>query len=349
MRRMLMGAGAAALAFGLGAGTAHAATPAWRITQATKHQGINDLTVAPTGSSWAVGEQTVNGKDRLLIQHLSGTTWKDVKLPANWSMPLKVIDASSSKNVWAFGEDGSVVRWNGKKWTSSKLAGGYHATDAEAISASDVWAVNGGGTARHWNGKKWVSVKLPAQVGSIHAVSAKNIWAAGSIGYTKGALIHWNGKAWKVAKTVTLPKPSDDATTTFMDVTVSGKSVWAVGSQSWECGVDGDDTCYKPLALRLTGTKAKTFVATKGVGYTKVAADGSGGAWILQGGWDPTFVHVTGDKLTSAAAPRPANYDVNLSTLENRPGTKTVWSAGGSYPEGDPDDPTGYGLYLSAG
>ncbi|GAB3987236.1 hypothetical protein GCM10029978_105180 [Actinoallomurus acanthiterrae] len=346
---MLVGASAAALALGLGVGTAHAATPAWRITQLMNHYGIDDLAIAPTGSAWAVGGRTTAGKTIPIVQHLSGTTWKDVKLPATWKMTLKIVDASSSKNVWAFGEDGSIVHWNGKKWSSAKFSGGFHPTDAAAISASDVWAVNGTTAARHWNGKKWASVKLPAQVGSIHAVSAKNIWAAGSIGMTKAAVIQWNGKSWKVAKTVTLPKPSDDATTSFMDVAVSGKSVWAVGSQSWECGVDGDDTCYKPLALRLTGTKAKTFVATKGVGYTKVAADGSGGAWILQGAWNPTFVHATGDTLASATAPRPAGYDVNLTTLKNPTGTKTVWSAGGSYPQGDPDDPIGKGIYLRAG
>jgi hypothetical protein len=348
---MLVGAGAVALALGMGAGTAHAATPAWRVTQTTNLPGddvINDLTVASSGSTWAVGERSISGKPGPIVQHLSGTTWKNVKLPASWSMQLKVVDASSSKNVWAFGEDGSIVRWNGKKWTSSKFAGGFHPTDAEALSASDVWAV-GGGTARHWNGKKWASVKLPAQVGTVHAVSAKNIWAAGSIGGTKAAVIHWNGRSWKVVKTVTLPKQSDDESTSFADITVSGKNVWAVGSQSWSCGEDGDDVCYKPLALRLTGTKSKSFVATKGTGYTKVAADGSGGVWVLQGAWNAAIVHVTGDKFTSAAAPRPAGHDINLSTLENRTGTKTVWSAGGSFPEGDPDDPTGNGVFLRAG
>ncbi|GAA0349965.1 hypothetical protein NE235_26330 [Actinoallomurus spadix] len=345
---MLAGAGAAALALGIGAGTAHAATPAWQISQLTAHYEIHDLTIAPTGSAWAVGERTKAGKTLPVVQHLSGTTWKDVTVPATWKTPLKVVDASSSKNVWAFGEDGSIAHWNGKKWSSAKFGGGFHPTDAAAIGASDVWAVNGT-TARHWNGKKWATVKLPARVGSIHAVSGKNIWAAGSIGMSKAAVIHWNGKAWKVAKTVSLPKPDEYADISFMDVTVSGKSVWAVGSQSWSCGVDGDDVCYKPLVLRLTGSKAKTFVASKGVGYTKVAADGSGGAWLLQGAWSPKFVHVTGDTFTSAAAPQPAHYDVNLTTLKNRAGTKTIWSAGGSFPQGDPDDPTGQGIYLRNG
>ncbi|GAA4608900.1 hypothetical protein GCM10023195_35360 [Actinoallomurus liliacearum] len=349
---MIVGVGAAALALGIGAGTAHAATPTWQVTQTTKLPGddvLSDVTVAPTGSTWAVGKRYVSGKTRPVVQHLSGTTWKDVKLPAGWSMPLNVVDASSSKSVWAFGsEDGSVVHWNGKKWTSAKFTGGFRATDADVVGASDVWAVNGGTTARHWNGKKWTSVKLPAHIGTVHAVSAKNIWAGGSSG-DKAVVAHWNGKSWKVVKTVSLAKPEPDATTSFADITVSGKNVWAVGSQSWSCGEDGDDVCYKPLALRLTGTKSKSFVATKGVGYTKAAADGSGGLWILQGAWNPALVHVTGDAFASSAAPRPAGHDVNLTALANRAGTKTVWSVGGSFPQGDPDDPTGDGVYVRNG
>jgi hypothetical protein len=351
MRRMIAGIGAAALTFGIGAGTAHAATPAWQVTQTTKLSGddvISDLTVAPTGSTWAVGARYVAGRPQPVVQHLSGTTWKNVTLPAAWTMPLSVVDASSSKNVWAFGEAGEIVRWNGKKWTRSKFTGGFRPTDAEVLSASNVWAVNGT-TARHWNGKKWASVKLPANVGAVHAVSAKNIWAAGSIG-DKAAVIHWNGKSWKVVKTVqVLPKPDADAGTWFRDITVSGKNVWAVGSQVWSCGEDDDDTCYRPLALRLTGTKSKSFVGPQSLGYTKVAADGAGGAWILQDAWNPTLVHVKGDTFTSSAAPRPAGHDINLSALENRTGTKTVWSAGGSFPQGDPPDPTGDGVYLRTG
>ncbi|MCO5972974.1 hypothetical protein [Actinoallomurus soli] len=352
MRRLIVGTGAAALALGMGVGTAHAATPAWRVTQTTKLPGddiLSDVTVAPTGSTWAVGKRTVSGKTRPVVQRLSGTTWKDVKLPAGWSMALNVVDASSSKNVWAFSaEEGSVVHWNGKKWTSAKFTGVFRATDAGVVSASNVWAVNGGTTARHWNGKKWASVKLPAHVVTLQAVSAKNIWAAGSIG-DKAAVVHYDGRSWKVVKTVALAKPEPDAATVLTGIAVSGKNVWAVGAQSWSCGEDGDDTCYTRLALRLTGTKSKSFVTEKGQAYTKVAADGSGGVWILQGAWDPALVHVTGDTFTSSAAPRPSGHDVNLTALVNRPGTKTVWSVGGSSPEGDPDDPTSDGVYLRTG
>lgn len=351
MRRMLVGAGAVALAFGMSAGTAHAATSDWRVVQTTKLAGddvMNDVTVAPTGSSWTVGERYTNGRQYAVVQHLIGGSWQPVKVPT-WSTRLKTVDASSSKNVWAFGDDGLVVHWNGAKWTSAKFRS-FRPTDAAVISASDVWAVSGG-TAGHWNGKKWTSVKLPATVTAIHAVSAKNIWAAGSLG-GKAAVIHWDGRSWRLSTTVALPtQGKDDASTSFNDITVSGTKVWAVGGQSWSCGEDGDNSCYQPLALRLDGTKWKSFIGPNNVGdpYRRVTADGSGGVWILHGAWDPRFVHVVGDTFTTTDAPRPAGHDINLMALANRPGAKTVWSVGGSFPEGDPPDPTGDGVYLSAG
>jgi hypothetical protein len=46
-------------------------------------------------------------------------------------------------------------------------------------------------------------------------------------------------------------------------------------------------------------------------------------------------------------APRPSGHDINLTTLANQ--TSTVWAGGTAFPEGDPDDPTGNGLYLRTG
>ena len=59
-------------------------------------------------------------------------------------------------------------------------------------------------------------------------------------------------------------------------------------------------------------------------------ADGRGGVWMLQGSWDPSFAHITGNKITFTVAPRPADHDVNLNALAYVPGTRTVWSAGAS-------------------
>jgi hypothetical protein len=46
-------------------------------------------------------------------------------------------------------------------------------------------------------------------------------------------------------------------------------------------------------------------------------------------------------------APRPSGHDVNITALALQ-GT-TVWAGGVAFPEGDPDDPTGNGVYLRTG
>jgi hypothetical protein len=351
MRRMFIGAGAVALALVTGAGAAQATAPVWNVAQTTKLAGddvLGDVTVAPTGSTWAVGHQFSGGQMRPVVQHLIDGTWHAVTVPSSWTMPLGVVDASSSKNVWAFGEDGSVVRWNGMKWTSAKFSS-FRASDAEAISASNVWAV-GGRTARHWNGRTWTKVTLPAAATSIAAVSSTSVWAAGELGES-AAVMHWDGSSWKLVKTMALAKPEPDAATYFTDVAVSGRHVWAIGTQSWACGIDGDNVCYRPLALRLSGQKWTSFVGPQNApgGYTHATADGVGGLWIVQGSWNGRLAHVVGNSLTFTTPPHPTGHDISVDALENRPGTKTVWAVGGSYPQGDPDDPTADGLYLHTG
>lgn len=351
MRRLFIGAGAIALAFATGAGSANAAAPDWTVVQTTKLPGddvLTDVTVAPTGSTWAVGHRFYQGKMRPIVQHFTGGSWHGVTVPSSWSMELQIVDASSSKNVWAFGTDGSAVHWNGKKWAYGKFKT-FRPVDAAVISASNVWAVNER-TAGHWNGKKWTKVTLPAAARSIDAVSSKDIWAAGALG-DKAAVMHWNGSSWKVVKTVALPKPEPDATTSLSNVTVSGKNVWAVGSQTWACGEDGDDECAQPLALRLTGKKWTSFVGEKNApgGYTDAAADGTGGIWIVQGGWNARLAHMVGNSFTVTTPEHPAGHDISVDAVANVPGTKTVWGVGGSFPQGDPDDPTADGLYLRTG
>lgn len=365
MRKLLIGAGAVALALGTGGGAAEAATPAraaatgpagaapaWRVTQTTGIPGddlISDIAVAPTGSTWAVGERFAAGVPGPLVQHLSKGTWRPVTLPKAMTKPLAMVGASSSKNVWALGTDGTIARWNGTKWTSAKLSGGFRPSDVGVLSASNVWVVGPTG-ARHWTGGKWVAYKLPAAAEAVYAASSRNVWAVGERG-DKGAVMHWNGSSWKLVRTVSLPKPADDATVSLAGVTVSGGHVWATGGQEWACGEDGDDQCFQPLALKLTGKTWRSLLGRQNGagGFGRVAADGMGGVWMLQGAWDPSFAHVTGNTITFLAAPRPAGHDVNLTALAHVPGMKTVWSAGGSYPQGDPDDPTGDGVYLRTG
>jgi hypothetical protein len=115
------------------------------------------------------------------------------------------------------------------------------------VSASNVWAVgdytNAAGVYRtlieHWNGRGWKQVASPSPgigsnyLGSITAVSATNIWAAGEystqsggIAANKTLILHWNGHVWRQVASPSPGSLADDLNTIRR---VSATSIWAVG------------------------------------------------------------------------------------------------------------------------
>lgn len=357
MRRTLTGAAVAVVLAGtVAAGQADAAEPVWTVAQTNNlpgEDGIKAITVAPTGSTWAAGYQAVNGKSVPLVQHLLNGKWTTATSPSGSLGEISALDASSSKNVWAFGSVGSGsygARWNGTKWTRTTLPSGYHANDAEVLSASNVWVVGGDQTtsAVHWTGKSWKKVALPVPARAIAGVSSTHVYAVGT-NKTRPAVMHWTGSVWKLANTPKLKLPDPYARAVLNDIYAPAVgNVWAAGAFEWACGEDGDSVCDQPILLHWNGRTWSTRTFAQGYGaFTQITGDGAGGLWLLRGGWDPQLVHVKGDLVTSVAAPRPSGHDVNLTAMALQ-GT-TVWAGGAAYPEGDPDDPTGNSVYLRTG
>jgi hypothetical protein len=367
MRRSLTACGAAlaatAVVTTMGPSQAEPRTKAgttaatWSVAQTNTlpgEDGIKAISVAPTGSTWAAGYQSSNGKSVPLVQHLLNGKWTTAKSPSSALGEISALSASSSKNVWAFGTTGAgtfAARWNGSAWSRTTVTTGrYDAVDASALSASNVWAVGGDETttAMHWNGTSWKKVALPAPARAIAGVSSTHVYAGGTY-KNQPAVMHWTGSAWKLAATPKFTLPEPDAVGVISDVYApSASNVWASGGIDWPCGEDGDDTCTQPVLLHWDGAKwsSQTFPQGYG-GYTRVTGDGGSGVWLLRGAWDPQLTHVVGGSVTNVTAPRPSGHDINLTALAVK--DSTVWAAGAAFPEGDPDDPTGNGVYLATG
>lgn len=336
-----------------------AKAPAWSVAQTnqlTGEDGIKAITVAPTGSTWAAGYQASKGKSVPLVQHLLSGKWTTTKSPSSSLGEITALDASSSKNVWAFGTTGTHAygaRWNGTKWTTTTMTSSYYSVqDAEALSASNVWAIGGDQTrtSMHWTGKSWKKVTLPAPARAIAGVSSTHVYAAGTY-KSQPAVMHWTGSAWLLAKTPKLKLPNPDAVGVMNDIYApSSGNVWAAGGFEWACGEDGDDTCSQPYLLHWNGKawSSMTFAQNGGFGsFTRVTGDGGTGLWAIRYGWDPTMTHVVGDSVTDVTPAHPSGYDIDINALALQ-GT-TVWAGGIAFPQGDPDDPTGNGLYLRTG
>jgi hypothetical protein len=150
-----------------------------------------------------------------LVEHWDGTSWSVVSSPA-FKGSLDVIygvSADASNDVWVVGNPGLILHFNGTSWSRTVLPparyGGPALFAVTALSPSNVRAV---GMVRpssafewrplteHWNGTSWSQVSSPdpnQKIGynlrGIAAISASDIWAAGTTG-----IENWNGTSWSI-------------------------------------------------------------------------------------------------------------------------------------------------------
>jgi hypothetical protein len=187
--------------------------------------------------------------------------WTVVKSPDGPSKNNEFysVSASAANNVWAvggyqlpnFGPFQTLTeRWNGTAWivVPSANAGSEDTLySVAAISPADVWAVGyfmpqltspQSNFIEHWNGKQWSVVPGPtpgqlSSLFSVKAVSASDVWAAGSYyndaGNSQTLIEHWDGKTWSIS-----PSPSPGLTDNALGglAVLSASNIWAAGSQS---------------------------------------------------------------------------------------------------------------------
>jgi hypothetical protein len=246
-------AGSAGSASAAAAGTA----------QARVFTGSDDLfSVAATGTAnaWAVGAYFVGTPGHLhqrpLIERWNGAKWRLAASPrigatSGW---LESVAASSARNAWAVGTQGSkalIEHWTGSSW---------HLVAGAAIGG------------RH----------ISAQLAGVAIASAKSVWAVGSVYTARGLhplIEHWNGTKWSV---VTSPDPGGLAAGDYLTgVAASKAGVWAVGTSA-------PGNVYQTLVLaRVRGTwRRLTSADPSGTGNwlgavsaagTRVLAAGFGG------------------------------------------------------------------------
>jgi hypothetical protein len=243
---------------------------------------LNAVSAVSANDVWAVGTDfSTAGPQLTLIEHWDGSTWSVVPSPNLGSdiNQLNGIAAISADDVWAVGNTlvGGVIEtqiehWNGSTWSvvPSPNVPGVNANQLNqltVVSARNIWAVGYWAVldqqyatlAEHWNGTSWTIVKTPAsasvnydlQGAAPHSLSARDIWAVGSI-YDNTAQTfrslaeHWNGKSWK---RVQIPsQPGSPESVLFNAAELDSNDVWADG---WYEVPGGDEA---PLMEHWDGT-----------------------------------------------------------------------------------------------
>ncbi len=118
--------------------------------------------------------------------------WSSV--PSGTTASLFGVWGISASSVWAVGNSGTILHFNGTAWKSVSSGTTQDLLAVWGTSASDVWAVGGGGTILHFNGVNWSSVASATNLYlyGVWGTSASNAWATGQ----SGTILHYNGTDW---------------------------------------------------------------------------------------------------------------------------------------------------------
>lgn len=173
--------------------------------------------LAGTGNVWTVGG-TFSSQS---VLRLNESSWTSVATPLETKMnPLFGIFGTDASNIWAVGDKGTILHWDGTSWLSQTSQTTRHLKSVWASSTANIWAV-GEATILLKEGRSDWSVNDAPSGSSLRGVWAfdeSQIWAVGD----DGMLLHRINGAWHALVTGT--------TQVIRAVWGSGPdNLWAVG------------------------------------------------------------------------------------------------------------------------
>ena len=230
-----------------------------------------------------------------------GWCWE---LPRPQGNTLRGVWATSEKDIWAVGDRGTIIHFDGKGWEGLDSGVTEDLTAIWGASASKLWAVGLAGTIVAWDGKGWAKATLPvgAEAGAdasvatnfldVYGASESDVWVVGE----GGAIWHFDGSSWT---TKSNPNPQ---TLRAVFAGTTGKA-WAAGDGGVLLGWDGAEwtvaTTGGPGFLALDGTADAAIVVASGqAGYF---ISNASGAW--KGEQVPGTTHLRGVWLESPNRP----------------------------------------------
>ncbi|MEW6141578.1 MAG: C1 family peptidase [Chloroflexota bacterium] len=126
----------------------------------------------------------------------------DMAFPMSWQWqnplpqgnPLRGVWGSSSSDVFAVGDGGTILHYNGNAWSTMTSGTTGYLNGVWGSSASDVFAVGETGTILHYNGTAWTAMSSGTNntLTGVWGSSATDVFAVGA----NGTIVRYNGSAW---------------------------------------------------------------------------------------------------------------------------------------------------------
>lgn len=137
---------------------------------------------------------------------------------------LYAVAASSPHDIWVAGELGSVLTFDGERWSSRWTPTDEHLRGIWILD-SRAWVVGDAATVLHYSGQSWEPVSIPeldpgVQLRAIWGNAEETLWIAG----TGGTLLERRAGVWNKIEVST---------------TASLNAIWSGGDEVWVVGDGG--------------------------------------------------------------------------------------------------------------
>jgi hypothetical protein len=197
---------------------------------------------------------------------LSWVAWQDPHI-FSYSYALNALWGTSSRDVYAVGDQGVVIRYDGSKWTVLNC-GGEKLNAVWSSSPQNVLAVGSAGTVMRYDGRRWATMPTgtAAELLGIWGRAPYDVYVVGE----GGMVLHFNGTRWSAVES---------------GVSTVIRDVWGDKSHCFAVGDGGTLLELSPASCRRIdeGTTGNLF-AIGGSSATGIHAVGEGGAFLRYDG-----------------------------------------------------------------
>ena len=244
----------------------------WSDLTAGYRGSVDGVWAQSAGQAWAVGDGC-----SVLRRDAATRTWNREPV-AGCTEDLNDISGTAVDDVWAVGEAGKILKWNGSAWTAVTSNTDAVLNDVWTLSAQEAWAVGDGGVILRYLNGQW------GEVTSGVATDLNGIWAfatdmAIAVG-DEGVIRHWDGSGWT-------ERTSGVAENLYAVWGTGADNAWAVGRAPSE----GNGVLLYWNGTNWTSQSsgvAGSLVSVWGTAPNDVWAAGSGTVIRNQGGgWTP--------------------------------------------------------------
>lgn len=131
----------------------------------------------------------------------TGWCWES---PLPQGNDLRAVHGLASDALWAVGDAGTILSFDGQRWSGALGEGGGNDLYAVlAVASNDVWAAGARGTLLRWQGSRWQSATFADQMDpggrtlyALWSAGGGELWALGRDGF----LCRSTGDVWRCAQ-----------------------------------------------------------------------------------------------------------------------------------------------------